>query len=157
MQGKTLMKKAMVRRRVFLLVGILGMMGLGSLAGCGRGGAKLPPLAPVSGKVTLDRNPLPRGVVQFIPDESKGTKGPPAVGTIGSDGRFTLTTAGARGAVIGHHKVRIESRRRAKRPEEEGTQPSLIPEKYGNPDTSGLSFEVKAGQNNEFNIELHSR
>ncbi|HOM17497.1 MAG TPA: hypothetical protein PLQ00_09220, partial [Thermoguttaceae bacterium] len=65
-----------------LLVGVAAIVFVGFLAGCGGSGAKLPPLASVSGKVTLDGNPLPRGTVTFIPDESKGTKGPTAVGQI---------------------------------------------------------------------------
>ncbi len=138
---------------VALLGGILGTL----LTGCGGSGAKLPPLAPVSGRVTLDGSPVPRGTVTFVPDESKGTKGPTAVGQIGPDGRFTLQTAQQPGAVVGHHKVRIRARQEPKTPQEEGKEPSLIPTKYENENTSGLSFEVKAGQKNEFNIELRSQ
>jgi hypothetical protein len=35
------------------------------LFGCGSGGSKLPPLAKVSGKVTLDGNPMGGGEVRF--------------------------------------------------------------------------------------------
>ena len=139
-----------------LLAGMAAIGFLGLLPGCGGSSSNLPPLAPVSGKVTLDGNPLPRGTVTFIPDESKGTKGPTAVGQIGPDGRFTLQTAQQPGAVLGHHKVRVRARQEAKTPQEEGKEPSLIPLKYENENTSGLTFEVKAGRN-EFNIELHSR
>lgn len=149
-------KNTCLERRL-LLVGMGAMVLQGLLSGCGGSGAKLPPLASVSGKVTLDGNPLPRGTVTFIPDESKGTKGPTAVGQIGSDGRFTLQTAQQSGAVVGHHKVRIRARQEAKTPQEEGKEPSLIPTKYENENTSGLSFEVKAGEKNDFNIELRSR
>jgi len=60
--------------------------------GCGHH-RDLPPVAQVEGVVTLDGKPVPRGMVQFVPDESKGTKGPPAVGVIDENGHYELTTA----------------------------------------------------------------
>ncbi|MHC4181375.1 MAG: hypothetical protein ACYSWU_28080, partial [Planctomycetota bacterium] len=72
------------------------------LPGCG-GGPDLPPVADVSGVVTIDGKPLPRGTIQFVPDESKGPGGATAVGRIGSDGRYTLKTAGVEGAIVGFH------------------------------------------------------
>jgi len=155
MQMNHTVKSTLFEKGLFL-AGIAAIGFLGLLAGCGSSSGNLPPLAPVSGKVTLDGNPLPRGTVTFIPDESKGTKGPTAVGQIGPDGQFTLRTAQNAGAVLGHHKVRIRARQEAKSPQEEGKEPSLIPLKYENENTSGLSFEVKSGKN-EFLIELHSR
>ena len=125
------------------------------LSGCG-GGPDLPPLAEVSGTVTLDDKPLPRGMVQFVPDKSKGTTGAPAVGNIDSQGRYTLRTAGVEGAVIGHHKVRVEARQEPK-DETDSMPPSLIPQRYQNPETSGLAFEVKAGQDNQIDLKLTSR
>ncbi|MDY0170585.1 MAG: hypothetical protein RBS80_28855 [Thermoguttaceae bacterium] len=132
-----------------------GWITMAALGGCGRG-PDLPPTAPVSGTVTLDGNPLPRGTVQFVPDQNQGTSGTPAVGNIGPDGRYTLHTAGVRGAIVGHHKVRIEAQAEPKN-EMDTWPPSLIPERYNNEQSSGLSFEVTAGGGNEINIELTSR
>ncbi|MFW5693097.1 MAG: hypothetical protein ACOCWL_02675 [Thermoguttaceae bacterium] len=116
----------------------------------------MPPTAQVSGTVTLDGTPLPRGTVQFVPDASQGTQGPPAVGNIGPDGRYTLQTAGVRGALIGHHKVRVEARAEPKN-EMDTLPPSLIPERYNSEQTSGLTVEVTAEGRNEHNLELTSR
>ncbi len=124
------------------------------LTGCG-GGPELPPMAPVSGKVTLNGTPLTRGTVQFVPDKSQGTQGPPALGMIGPDGRYSLKTAGVEGAIVGHHKVRVESRQQPK-DETDTMPPSLIPERYGNENASGLAFEVQAGQKNDIPISLTS-
>lgn len=124
-------------------------------AGCGSG-PKLPPMAKASGVVTLDGQPLMRGMVQFVPDSTKSTQGPPAVGAIGPDGRFELQTAGVVGAVVGWHKVAVESRKDVDL-NKESWAPSLIPEKYNNPDQAGFTLEVKAGQRNEYKLELSSK
>ncbi|MBN2295229.1 MAG: hypothetical protein JXM70_22555 [Pirellulales bacterium] len=137
---------------LYLLCGVMACVVFGS---CG-GGPDLPPLAPVSGTVTLDGKPIPRGTVQFSPDNSKGTRGAPAVGRIDSEGRYTLKTAGEDGAIVGFHKVRIEARREP-RNEMDTMPPSLVPERYMNPDTSGLTFEVKAGEENKIDLPLTLR
>jgi hypothetical protein len=123
------------------------------LAGCG-GGTKLPPLQRVTGKVTLDGNPLPRGTVQFQP--AAGTVGPPATGTIGADGSYELITAGEKkGAIIGKHTVTVEARAEPK--DHTDTYPmSLIPEKYNSHTTSGIEKEVTADKANVHDIELKS-
>ncbi len=139
----------------FLAAGMVGCCMAATLCGCGRG-PNLPPTARVDGTVTLDGNPLPRGTVQFIPDPEQGTAGTPAVGNIGGDGRYTLRTAGAQGAIVGHHRVRVEARAEPKN-EMDTWPPSLIPERYNHEQTSGLIFEVTAGGRNEIDIELTSR
>ena len=135
---------------VFASVGVFA-------GGCGRG-VKLPPLAEVSGTVTLDGKALPGATVQFIPDEAKGTKGPPAQGVTDENGHFELTTLRRKGAPVGFHKVAVEARRPRRGPTD--TQPpSLIPLTYNDPKKSGLSFEVKKlnkGEKNEFNLPLTS-
>jgi len=122
-------------------------------AGCGSS-PDLPPLAEVHGTVTLDGQALPRGTVQFVPDTSRGNRGPAAVGEIGPDGRYRLRTAGAEGAVLGWHKVRVTAT------EEPTAQfpdpPSILPSKYNSADTSGLTAEVKADEDNRIDLALES-
>lgn len=129
--------------------------GLMVLAGCNQG-PDLPPLQRVSGVVRIDGKPLERGTVQFQPDKSKGTDGPLAVGTIGPDGRYELTTAQSPGAMIGHHTVAVVSRAVPK--DETDTLPaSLIPDHYGRHETSGISKEVTADGPNTIDIDLTSQ
>jgi len=123
-------------------------------AGCG-GGPKLPPRAPVEGTVTLDGKPLPRGTVQFVPDQDKRTKGPPAVAQIDADGNYRLSTAGVEGAVIGWHRVAVVAQENVDL-NQTSYAPSLVPEKYNDPSSSGLSYEVKAGEHNLIDVELKS-
>jgi len=142
--------------RIVLVVCLCGLL---ALAGCG--GPDLPPMAKVTGTVTLDGKPVPRGTIQFIPDSQKGTpKGPPAVGQLDKDGRFTLVTAGVEGAIGGWHRVRIQAQGEGSGKDLEGNfgpEPWLIPMRYNNPATSKLSFEVKADQDNDIPVELTVR
>ena len=145
------------RLRRSLAAGLCGLACL-VLAGCG-GGPDLPPVAPVSGTVTIDGKALPRGTVQFVPDASKlpkGTKATPAVGNIRADGQFTLRTAGVDGAIVGFHKINVRAQEEPKN-EMDTWPPSLIPKKYNNERTSGLTFEVKAGQQNTCDLPLTSK
>src|SRR6476661_7281939 len=77
-----------------------------TIVGCGPGNGLN--LAKVSGKVTYKGEPVKDGTVFFMPDESKGTVGPPAVGSITPDGTYTLSTELAGdGVIVGQHKVGI--------------------------------------------------
>jgi len=109
--------------------------------GCGGSGATL---HPVSGKVTADDQPLPKGSVRFVPDASKGnTAKEEPVGEIGAGGVYTLLSTGGAGAPAGWYKVSVIS---ADTPD--STKPlaakSYVGKKYNDPQTSGLSVEVVA-------------
>ena len=124
------------------------------LGGCGGESVKqFDNLVPVDGTVSFNGKPLDHGTVSFFP-KAKG--GQPAIGKI-SDGKFTMvTTVSAPGVVIGKYKVRIESVDGAvempsatappPKPGEKRPGPkSLIPEKYNDLATSGLTVDVFDG------------
>lgn len=70
--------------------------------GCGSGG---PVTYSVTGKVTLDGQPLPNVNVAYFPSDSKL---PSSGGVADSQGVYKLTTAGGTaGAVAGKHKVTV--------------------------------------------------
>lgn len=76
------------------------------------GCSRLPELAPVSGRVTLDGKPLEFGGVMFQPE-----RGPASTAAIGKDGRFTLTwQRKSAGAVIGLNRVAVTAYESATRP-----------------------------------------
>lgn len=134
--------------------------------GCG---PNRPEVAKVKGKVTFRGAPVTCGSVMFWPETGR-----PARGKIAEDGTFSLTTFDAAdGAVLGKHTVTIE----AVKVHESGPQPKsmaeeiemakktgpgamqsatvqqLIPPKYSNRKTSGLSKEVVRGENSfEFKL-----
>src|SRR5437667_12114172 len=77
------------------------------VSGCGNS----PPLGTVSGRVTLDGQPLAETTVEFQP-----ASGSPSYGVTDADGRYTLAwNADQQGALVGRHTVRITSFNEGKR------------------------------------------
>ena len=123
------------------------LFALASLAGCNAE----PEYVPAKGQVFYKSSPLTSGVVMFQP-----TNGPPATGLIQSDGTFELTTPGrGDGARIGPNAVRISSR---EPPRDQSTEvalgPLLIPERYTDFASSGLTAEVEPQNNEPFVFRL---
>lgn len=72
------------------------------LTGC----SDAPQLAEISGRVTMNGQPLKNVRVDFHPNPDKGTTGKGSTGTTDANGNFTLTYDGAKpGAIVGHHRV----------------------------------------------------
>lgn len=121
--------------------------------GCGR----RPTLVPVSGRVTLNGKPLEFGSVMIQP-----TAGPAARGTIRPDGGFTVGTfAPGDGAIVGPATVRVacyeQQRPGAPPPQGElALGKSLVPEKYTQFETSGITATVAAGMG-PLEIDLKSK
>jgi len=119
------------------------------LSACGRPGGKHEE-ATVYGKVTLDGKPVAGGRVIFA-----HVQGPGAAADIKPDGTYTTTAA------VGKTEVSIDYRAPGEaapkgRPGMVMLGKSLVPEKYENPKTSGLSLEIKSGKN-EHNIDMKSQ
>lgn len=118
-----------------------------ALAGCGS--SYQLETAPVSGRVTLDGKPVGPCTIVFTPPQGRAASGP-----VNPDGTFTLSTYDAGdGAIVGTHRVAvfIATSDETDSPSE---KPTLIPEHYATPASSGLVYEVQPGQSNEFHVEL---
>ena len=124
-----------------------------SLAACLGCGPATPEVVPVTGKVLLDGQPLTVGRVLTTPSAGRGSNG-----LIGSDGTFELSTFGQRdGALIGRHKVAVVAYEGKTGGPEAGLGKLLVPERYTNAETSGLTIDVDANEENTVVLELSSR
>jgi hypothetical protein len=117
------------------------MVGLVAAAGCGNSTTTRPNWAIVSGTVSYQGRALPAGDVLISPDAD------PTVFASGKikDGRFALQ------APIGPAKVGFQTA------DVKVGQPDLyveIPLKYGDPHQSGLTCEVKSGENSDLKFDL---
>jgi hypothetical protein len=108
--------------------------------------------ASVVGEVTINGKPVEKGVVVFTPEAGRtGT------GLIEPDGTFRLTTyRDGDGAIVGKHRVAVIVSDDSKSSGVEGGVVSLVPPRYASAATSGLEYDVKAGQTNNAHLELKS-
>ena len=149
----------------------VGVVITSAIAGCGGGDAG-PKVVPVTGKVLYKGLPLTEAQVAFLGDG----KSRPAVAITDTQGRFVLTTSlTGDGAVPGNHtvtvsktvdnpsakkvtgKISMDDAAKLSADYGKADQPatlSLIPERYSLASQSGLSFQVKEGQANDFTIDL---
>jgi hypothetical protein len=112
---------------------------LSAVAGCGSG------LYPVHGQVTLeDGKPLTKGMVIF--ECKQGEKTVMARGEIQADGSYRLSTSKpGDGAPPGKYRVVIAPMENVDLPDNERRLP--FDRRYTDFKTSGLEFEVRAGDN----------
>ncbi len=112
------------------------------ISGCGDG---RPTRVPVSGRVTIDGEPLTHGFIRFIPTGSRMS-----VGQLDDQGRFQLSCfEGGDGAVLGEHRIVILS-------QEPLGQTQIkwhAPRKYTAASSSGLT-EIIEGPTDSIEIEL---
>jgi hypothetical protein len=137
--------------------GLIGIVILSSV-GCGAG-TKPPDLYAVSGKVTFQGKPLPGAKLVFIP-EKQDAKAPPGGvpgGETDDDGNFEMTwgTDQIAGAPAGKYKVIVFAYKDlGEAHDDEVKPPSLIPERYNSPTTSGLTATVTDDDDNVVNLDL---
>ena len=120
--------------------------------GCGDGAE----LAPVTGRVLYNEQPLAFGSIMLQPPA-----GEPARGTIKTDGTFELETPDhGKGATPGRNKIRItcfEAQRPGAAQNVKGELAlgkSLIPPRYANYSTSGLEVDVLPSGNEPLELRL---
>jgi hypothetical protein len=141
------------------IVTMLSMLLAGLLTGCGS--SRNPEWAdtvPVSGSVTYNGSPVEGASVTFRPDSSQDRG---AVGVTDASGQFRLMTYEPNdGAIPGSFRVTIEKTvlEGAIETDDSLAPPAktrdLLPVRYKNVDTSGLSAEVEEGEEKEFPFEL---
>jgi len=134
--------RSILSQLVFVL-----LLALLAAPGCRKGEQ---PLAPVHGTIYYKQQPLKGGTIVFVPDSDRGTRGPMAKAEIKPDGTYTLSTGPDSGCVPGWHRITIKG----------SDQPApgttlALPSHFCDPDTSGLSREVKSGQDNSIDIYLN--
>jgi hypothetical protein len=143
--------------RKLTLTFILFAVALTSAVCGGCGGSDHPDLGQVQGTVTMDEEPLADATVTFVPEEGR-----PSSGITNSNGEYELTyVRDTKGAVLGHHKVRIlaveedASAEDTEFPEDTASQAKeSIPAKYNTQTT--LTADVEKGKNT-FDFDLKSQ
>ena len=149
-----------MNRRLFemslLKLTIFALTVLALISGCNS-----PPyeVAVVKGVVKFDGKPLTEGSVTFSPLASGENKkvGKPAFADLMPDGSFTLSTYSLfDGAVVGIHRASISTGAdESYTYDEKGNRVPVVTDvPFGHVSIFNRKFEVKAGEENEFTIEL---
>ncbi|QDU77978.1 hypothetical protein Pan97_50570 [Bremerella volcania] len=117
-------------------------------------------IVPVSGRVTLDGEPLSGAVVGYEPIAQEGDleAGYGSYARTDDDGRYTLRSLNNEdGALVGQHRVSVSTVVGKEGPNGEilGLTKERVPSRYNN-DTQ-LVIEVPEGGTDEANLELESR
>jgi hypothetical protein len=113
-------------------------------------------LSAVRGHIFYHRAPLPGGRVVFTPDPDRGGSGPLAQADIQADGSYALKTGDRAGAAPGWYRITVVALQTEPAGAPSYAPPrSLLPPRYRDPDLSGLSCQVKEGEENtcDFNLE----
>lgn len=162
-----------VRSAALLTIAAIGVT---SLVSCGGSGSDLG-TTEVTGIVTLDDKPVANATVNFTTTKKDGHS---AQATTDSEGRYTLSTfvegKGHKGAMPGEYKVSVIKTSAGDAPEDEddpnyekyisqggGGDASkdkikhIVPEKYNDPEKSGITVTVEAGKENDIPIKLSSK
>jgi hypothetical protein len=138
----------MTMRAVFLFPLLL------LLSGCG-GPNKL---ARVSGRVTLNGQPLAKAAVVFQPVATGNSinPGPGSGGITDSNGRYTLTLTGTKrnGAVVGQHKVIITMAQEDDSADDRPKPSKRLPSRYNR--ATKLEYEVLPGGTDSADFPLTS-
>lgn len=137
-------------RQLGLLIGLHGSLAF--LGGCGGVYDST-----VSGAVTLDGSPVPRGTVAYHPTAG----GPAAYGPVQDNGSYTVRTGREEGLPAGDYQVTVTANESQTQIESKDGRPmppgkSLVPVWYRTKESSGLSFTVVPG-NQTINLELSSQ
>lgn len=124
-----------------------------ALSGCG-GGASYE-LVPVSGRVTLDGQPLANARVNFQPTRDQTDTGPGSSGVTDAEGKYVLSVAGeteTAGAVPGKHMVTISANAGG----EPASDAAPAADRSLPPQASNgsLTFDVPAEGTDQANFEL---
>ncbi|BBO30822.1 hypothetical protein PLANPX_0434 [Lacipirellula parvula] len=112
------------------------------LLGCGDG---RPTRVPISGKITVDGQPLKFGVIVFKPATGRASSG-----RLDADGRYVLSTYDrGDGAIAGDYTVTISGNEQLS----ETSHRWHAPKKYSDPTASGLTATVESPRD-DLNFEL---
>lgn len=127
-----------------------------SFIGCG--GEVIPPLGQVDGLVTdQSGTPLDGVTVMFLPDPEEGNFGQPGIGKTDAEGKFVLFYDGdpkRPGTALGKNRVILRDDKAIETERDENPMRRRFNKKYVNSFSTDLSFVVKNGEAQSFEIKV---
>ena len=96
------MNRTIAFRQICLLASLVAIIGLG----CSKKD-EIPETVPVSGKVTVDGNPVAAGQVSYLAFDKEQVTGAMSAGSIDPSGGYVIYTGGKTGVPPGRYKVTV--------------------------------------------------
>jgi hypothetical protein len=118
--------------------------------------SKLGAVVPVSGKVTVEEEPLEEGTITFIPDPGKGNTSVFFATGVVENGTYQVSTEGKDGVPPGWYKVIVYDTTLAKLPTA-GVPPSRFHRRFSDPDRTPLSIQVMESGAKSYDFVLTER
>ena len=140
------------RSFAYLAVGAVAV----ALAGCPK---QQLATAEVDGIVRIRGTPAADIYIEFLPDPERGARGPTATAETDGQGRYQLhyvdkkTNDLTPGAAVGWNHVLVRDLLPARAPARK-VPPSRVPAVYGEPQSTPLTFEIKPGGKQSFDIDI---
>ncbi len=158
-EAANLRRRICVLPRRFIVLALLAVLWGCSDGGPPKGTEGLQNLQPVSGTVSFQGKPTPGAVVLFHPTADPDSFKKRIAGIVDEEGSFEMSTtvgAGTRpGVEPGSYKVTISWAERVDPNDKDSDMgPDLLPEKYKDHKTSGLTVEIETGSNELDPFEL---
>jgi hypothetical protein len=139
-----------------LLLVPAGLLLLGTFSGCGSNAtADRLPVHPVEGVVQYGTEKLDGAFLVLHPVPGSDPKVIPARGSVGAEGKFSVTTYEANdGAVAGDFIVTVVRTPLIERDGDQVAGPNVLPAKYAKPTTSDIKVTIVEGTNQLSPISL---
>lgn len=125
------------------------------LTGCSDGGPARLKVHPVSGRITLDSQPLPNAMIVLHPKDKSNPKHISSRAQTDAQGNFKVSTYDqGDGAPAGDYVVTVLFHRATETPDGVVPGPNLLSPQIASPDTSDIQVKVAEGQNELQPIEV---
>src|SRR5579871_4133859 len=135
------MSRAACRRLAVLCFVVSGVLLVVVAAEVFENRLKLGTVVQVSGKVTVEEEPLEEGTITFIPDPAKGNTSVFFATGVVENGAYRVSTEGKDGVPPGWYRVIVHDTSLAKLPTA-GPPPSRFHRRFSDPDRTPLSVQV---------------
>jgi hypothetical protein len=134
---------------------LAGLLSVALLCGCGGGSKPWETVHPAKGVVLKKGKPIKDAELLFFPQDELVPESVRPRARTTENGEFVVSTYGTGdGAPAGSYKVTVIHHEVVIQKETVATKPNDLPKKYASPETTDLTIEIAAGENELAPLDL---
>jgi hypothetical protein len=127
---------------------LASLLSVSLLCGCGAGKAPWETVHPAKGAVSKNGKPIKDAELLFFPEDDLVPESVRPRARTTENGEFVVSTYGTGdGAPAGTYKVTVIHHQVVIQKDTVATKPNDLPRKYASPETTDLTIEIAAGEN----------